>query len=139
MKSIFSLNTDVFLFLNNCFWFCRHTQVPFFTQLFLSNLQEAFKVFQKFPHSLIRVMTMLTLCPRSRWLCQHRVCMVNDYAKLCPRSQLLRWHCVSVVGDYFSKCPHSQRPRRQGVRVVYENVEMQFSKISNYILCYFFL
>ena len=33
VKNIF--DTDVFIFLNYCYWVCKHTQVPFFTWLFL--------------------------------------------------------------------------------------------------------
>ena len=43
---------------------------------------------------------MPTPCPRSCWLRQHRVRMVNDYANRCPYCCRLRQHRVRVVNDY---------------------------------------
>ena len=51
----------------------------------------------------------------------------------------LRRHRVRIVNDYFSTCPHSQRLGRHSVSVVNGYVDTQFSKMSNYIFCNFFV
>ena len=51
----------------------------------------------------------------------------------------LRRHRVRIVNDYFSTCPHSQRLGGHSVSVVNDYVDTQFSKMSNYIFCNFFV
>ena len=35
LRKHFSSGERIFIFLNNCYWVCKHTHVPFFTSLFL--------------------------------------------------------------------------------------------------------
>ena len=105
----FSLDTNVFIFLNYCFWVCKHTQEPFSAD------------------------------------CSFKICdyanTVSAWSTITP-TLCLRSQCVSAKSTttptWCVNCECSKRLRGQGVSIVNHYLE-QFSKISNYILCYFFL
>ena len=59
---IFSLYTEIFIFLNYCYWICKHIQIPFFCMIVpLSSVRSL----QSFPRVFTYSLTSLTLRPRS--------------------------------------------------------------------------
>ena len=81
----FSLDKDVFIFLNYCCWVCKHTKVCIVFQL-----REAVRSLQSFQ----KVSAYSFPCPHRKRLCRHCVCVVNNYFNMCRRSQLLSRHTI---------------------------------------------
>ena len=103
-QAIFSLDKEVFMFLNYCYWVCKHTHVPFLPDYSFKICEKPSKVFQKCPRSHCRVRvfnnyadmvstwltTTPTSCLHSQRLFQH-VSMLSMTIS-AQRSQWLRQH-----------------------------------------------
>ena len=106
----FSLDTEVFIFLNCCYWVCKHIYV-------IVPLKSVRRL-----QSFLKVSKRSWSCLRSCWLRRHRVqhdvrVVVDLRSHRVGRCCWLRWHHVSVVNDY---------------------AVTRFSRISSVFRCIFF-
>ena len=105
----FSIDTDIFIFLNYCYWVCKHTQVPLFTWLFLQNLWVALKNFRKCSRILVSVCIVVNYI-RGHTLSENIFAKMKKFAKpflsvhmgprsnlLSKKSQKISWHCPFKV------------------------------------------
>ena len=92
----FSLDTDVLIFLNYCYWMYKHTHCHPSTFFHLIVTLKSVRSLQSFP----KVSAWSCPCPGSRWLRQHPVRIANDYFSMYPHSQQRQQHGVSAVNDY---------------------------------------
>ena len=107
----FSFDTDVFIFLNYCYWVCKYTQENLFSP------DCSFKICEKpskFSKSVCLVLSvsayLLTKCLHSSWLRWHSLRVVVDHANtvsawstLCPRSRRLCLILAVIVSVVFRK------------------------------------